>query len=267
MLKTLSILLIFSLVLFSCKTEFETLRTSGDSVKMYEAANKYYDDGNYDKAITLYELIVPAFRGKTEAEQLYFNYANAHFLKGSYILSSHYFKTFSDTYTVSPKREEALYLKAISHYETSPKFKLDQTESESAIEAFQLFINTYPNSEKVEECNGYIDELRQKMELKEFEVGKMYYETRNYSSAIQALENMLKDFPESQQIEEARYLISKASFDLAQNSIYVKQEERYKKTVERCDAYLKKHAEAVHKDDVLSFKETSIKEIEKIQNG
>ena len=267
MLKTVVIFLLGVLVLVSCKTDFEAMRTSGDPVKMYAEANEYYENGDYDKAITLYELIVPSYRGKTEAEQLYFNYANAHFLKGSYILASHYFKTFSDTYTVSPKREEALYLKAISHYETSPKFRLDQTESEKAIEAFQLFVNTYPDSDKVEGCNTYIDELREKMEHKEFESGKMYYDTRNYSSAIQALENMLKDYPESNKMEAARYLIAKASYDLAQNSIYQKQEERFKKTVERCDSYIKKHKEASHSEEVMNFKEASIQKIEKIQNG
>lgn len=251
----------------SCKSDFERIRTSGDAEKMYEVANEYFENEEYSKAITLYEMIIPAYRGKSQAEEIAYRFAHSHYLSGRYILSSHYFKSFADTYTSSARKEEALYLSAISYYRLSPRYKLDQTESAKAIDAFQLFANSYPESPNIEECNRYIDELRKKMEEKAFESGKLYYNTRNYSSAIQSLENMLKDYPDSERSEEARYLIVKASIDWADNSIYLRQEERYKKTLERCETYLKRHSGAERADDIIVFRDKCEKELNSIQNG
>ncbi|MEL6389006.1 MAG: outer membrane protein assembly factor BamD [Bacteroidota bacterium] len=267
MSRTLFPITLILVLLSSCKSEFEAIRTSGNAEKMFAKANEYYAEEEFDKAITLYELVIPSYRGKREAEDLYFNFANAHYILGRYILSAHYFNTFSETYAVSPRREEALYLKAMSHYELSPKYKLDQADSEKAIEAFQFYVNSYPDSEKVGDCNEHIDELRRKMERKEFDAGRMYYNTRNYSSAIQALENMLKDYPESEQAEEARFLIAKSSYDWAENSIFLRQQERYEKTVQKCKYYLKKYPESRHTDEVTNFQNAALQQLENIQNG
>ena len=257
------------ILLFSsgCRSEFEKIRISGDAEKMFNEANSLYEKEEYRKAITLYEMIIPAYRGKAEAEDIAYHFAMANYLNGSYTLSGHYFKSFADTFTASPRREEAMYLSAYSNYRLSPRHQLDQDASQKAIDAFQLFVNTFPTSERIEKCNTYIDELRKKMETKIFESGKLYYHTRNYSSAIQTLENMLKDYPESQRTEEARFLIVKSSYDWANNSIFARQEERYQKTVEKCNAYLKKHVDSGRYAEVMDLKDKCQKELNSIQNG
>ena len=254
-------------ILVSCKSDFEIVRTSGNAAKILEKADEYYEAEDYNKAITLYELIIPSYRGKAEAETIAYNYASAHYKNRSYILASHYYQNFSETYNTSQYREEALYLKALSHYKTSPKFKLDQTDSSAAIDAFQYYANAYPESERIEECNRYIDELRKKLEKKEFQSGMLYYNTRDYQSAIQTFENMLKDFPDSELIEEARFFIAKSSVDFARNSIFSRQEERFSETVEHCEAFLKKHPESDRVNEILEFKEISERELNQINNG
>lgn len=265
--RPLYLLFIASFCILSCRSEFERIRTSGNAQNIYEEANRLYEAGEYRKAVTLFELIIPAFRGRAEAEELYYNFANAHFLDRRYILSAHYFKTFADTYTTSPRREDGLYYYAFSHYRQSPKYKLDQTNTQKAIDAFQLFVNSYPESDRISECNRIIDELRVKMEMKAFEVGKLYFEMRNYSSAIQSFDNMLKEYPGSPKEEEAMYLIIKASHELSFNSIYTKQEERYNETLSRCALYLKRHRNAEHSEQVLLFQKESREALQKIQNG
>jgi len=260
-------IILFLVVLSSCRSDFERLRTSGDSAAMLEAADKYFEEGDYNKANMLYESIIPAFRGRSEAELIAYNFAHGHYLNGSHVLSSHYFKSFADTYTSSPRKEEALYLSALSYFKLSPRYKLDQTDSQKAIDAFQLFINAYPESDKIAECNEHIDRLREKMESKAFDSGKLYYHTRNYSSAIQSMENMLKDFPNSQYDEEARFIIVKASMDWATNSVYTRKEERYRKTAERCESYLKRHQGTSRAEEVTKIDMKCKTELNNIQNG
>jgi len=255
------------ILLSACKSEYETVRTSGDSDAIMAAAQKYYDEGDYTKSISLFEIILPTLRGKAGGEEMFFKYADAHYKNRSYILAAHYYKTFSDTYGTSEKREEAMFMTAYSNYRLSPRFKLDQTYSDKAIQEFQLFANTFPNSEKVQECNKLIDELRKKKEEKEFESGKLYFNMKKYSAAVVTLQNMLLAFPGSPDEEEARFLIAKSNFLLAKNSIYTLQEERFDETVKSCDRFFKKYPESKYVSDIQDFKANSLIEIKKAQNG
>ena len=61
----------------------------------------------------------------------------------------------------------------------------------------------------------------------------MYYNISRYQASIQVFENLLKDFPETSNAEEIRFLILKAEYEFAKNSIYEKQLERFKLVVEK----------------------------------
>ncbi len=135
------ILIGFVLFLTSCKSEFEALRTSNQPEKIYKAANKYYDEKEYDRSIALYDIVIQYYRGRQEAEDLFFKYAYAHYYQGDFILASTYFKNYSGTFSNSVNKEEAEYMAAYSNFRLSPNYKLDQTYTEKAIEGYEQFIN------------------------------------------------------------------------------------------------------------------------------
>lgn len=234
---------------------------------MLKVANDLYEAGDYYKAVTLYELIIPSFRGQAEAEQIAYNYAFAHYNQKKYISASHYFKQFTNTFGNSDKKEEADFMSAYANTKMSPTHKLDQTFSEKAIEGLQVFVNNYPDSPKVAECNEIIDDIRAKMERKSYESAKLYYKLKSYSSSVVSFENMLKDYPETDKEEEIRYLIAKSSYDLARNSVYEKKEERFLNTVEKCNMYLKKFPDGDNTSEITTFISKSNKELEKFNNG
>ncbi len=231
---------LIALLSTACRTEFERIRTSNDPELIYEKALGYYNEGDYLRAQTLFELVLNSFRGSAKAEELAFNYAYTHYYQGSFLLASHYFENFSNTYTSSSRREEADYMNAYSNYLLSPNFRLDQQYTVKAIELFQIFINTYPNSERVASANELIITCRDKLEQKEFVSGKLYFDLKNYSSAVHSFENLLKEFPETSNAEEVRFLILKSAFLLAENSFYEKQEERYEEAITKYNNFFKK---------------------------
>lgn len=266
-MKKIALICVIISLISSCKSDYELIRTSGDPDKILEAANKYYEDGDYTKAISLYEIVIPVMRGRPGGEQMFYNYADAHFLNRSYILASHYFKNFVETYGNSELREDALFMSAYSNYKLSPRYKLDQTNSQKAIDGLQLFVNSYPGSDRVEKCNEIIDELRKKQEIKEFESGKLYYNMKKYGAAVVTLENMLTAYPGSADEEEARFLIAKAQYNWALNSIYTLQEERYQDALKSCERFIKKYKESKYLKEILSYKENSLKELNQAENG
>ncbi len=235
--------LLFALVFLasSCKSTFERTRTSGNSEAILNSAFKYYEKKEYQRALTLFELVVNTLRGDARAEKAYFEYAQCHYETKQYLLAAFYFKNFSNTFTNSPMREEAAFMAAYSNYQLSPSFRLDQKSTQSAIDEFQVFVNLFPTSPKVPQCNQLIDELRSKLELKAFNEGQLYYDLRLYQSAVISFDNLLLEYPESPDVERVRYLIAKASFLLSENSIVEKKVERYAQAIIRCNDFLEKY--------------------------
>lgn len=266
-LRNILILSLLFISLAACKSEFERIRTGGDTERIYAAGMDYYEQGDYLKAQTLFELIISAYRGKKQSEDLFFKYAYTHYYLEQYILAAYYFKTFSETFTNSEKREEALFMSAYSNYELSPTFRLDQEYTETAIDQFQIFVNTYPNSPRVEECNKLIDELRQKLEKKAIARAELYYNMGRYRAAVQAYTLALQDYPETADAEEIRYKMTKAEYRLAENSIYSKKRERYETTLELANTFLLRYPRSEYKDEVRRFKEISEQEIKSLSNG
>ena len=97
--------------------------------------------------------------------------------------------------------------------------------------AFQVFINTYPNSSRIDEANKHYKELRFKLEQKQFEIGKTYYKTavtdfRNYKAAIVTFDNLISEYLGTSLKEDALYYRFKAYHDLVLVSTIRKKEQR-----------------------------------------
>jgi len=255
--KLLSILILFVLTSFiACKSSYERVRTSNDPARMLKEANAYFEKEDYIKAQGLYDQIIPFYRGKKEAADLFYNYTYTYYHLGQYVLSAHYFNSYTKTFYNSPHKEEMAFMSAFSNYKMSPNFKLDQTPSETAVDELQSYINSYPNSDRIEECNELIDELRAKMEKKSFEQGKLYFDLKNYQSAMTSFEDTLKDFPETKRAEEIKFFIVQSSEQLARNSIYEKKKGRLADTIEKCNSFKARYPDSgknVELDNIIDF--------------
>ena len=253
--------LLFSLLLLGCRSEFETIRTSNDPGLILQKADAYYEAEEYQRAQTLYELVIAPYRGRAEAEQIAYRYAYTYYYTEQYVLASYYFKNFATTYGGSPLREEAEFMSAYSNYQLSPVYRLDQSYSVKAIEGFEEFANRFPNSERVDEANRLIDEMRAKMELKDFESAKLYVDIERYESALVSLENVLKEYPETQRAEEIRYLMTTVQYEFANRSFRLRKPERLEATIELANNFLARFPDSQYRDEVNTLLIKSQKEL------
>jgi outer membrane protein assembly factor BamD len=219
----------------------------------YKMGVMYYEKGDYTRAYNLLEELHGIYRGTKRAEKVYFYLAGSHYGKGEYILAGYHYGVFARTYPNSEYTEEAYYKSAYCAYLNASPSSLDAEYTREGIKSLQLFIDKYPKSDKVIECNNLIDELRGRLEDKAFNNAKLYYKIGDYKAAVIALKNVLIDFPDTKYREEILYLVVKSSYNLAYKSIRKKQNERYQKTI---DEYY------VFADEFPSSKK--IKEVEKI---
>ncbi|MDX1477618.1 MAG: outer membrane protein assembly factor BamD [Saprospiraceae bacterium] len=254
--------LIFTVLAGACRSEFERARLSNDPQAILKKGYEYYDEEEYLKAQNLFELVINQFRGTAEAERLFFHYAYTHYHLRQYRLAAHYFRNFSATFAYSDLREEADYMSAYSSYKLSPIFRLDQSDTEEAIQGFQEFINAYPDSDRRELCNALIIEMRAKLERKAYDSGLLYFDMKQYQAAIQTFENMLQDFPDTHRAERVRFLILESAYLYATNSIFDRRKERYDLTLEKYNDFIRRFpdsestpkAQAIYADTMEQLK-------------
>jgi outer membrane protein assembly factor BamD len=255
----------FFFLLGACKSEYEKTRVSGNPELILKSAFQYYEAGKYQRAQTLFDLVLNNVRGQSDSEKAYFYYAYTHYHLKQYVLGAYYFKNFSNTYVNSSLREEAAYMSAYCNYLQSPTPRLDQGSTQTAIDEFQIFVNLFPTSKRVDECNKIMDELRRKLEEKAYAEGQLYFNLRQYQSAVISFDNLLKDYPESPDAERVRYLIAKSNHLLSENSVVEKRADRYKETIKRCDEFLEKYANSKYQKEIKSIRKDSDREMKTVK--
>ncbi len=250
MFKKLGVILFALFILVSCNKRYEAAMKSSDKDLILQTANELYEDGKWAFAIELYSKVASAFSGTEHAADISYKTADANYQDKNYRLAAHQFKTFYITNPTDPRAEEAAFRSAYSFYIDSPDYNLDQTSTYSAINELQNFINAYPESSKVEEANGYINELRQKLERKAFEIAKIYYKTLKYKAAGIAFDNMLDDFPDTKYREEAMMYSLRSKYELAVNySRYDTKDLRLQNAVTQHRLFVKAYPDSKFKDE------------------
>ncbi|MEI7597041.1 MAG: outer membrane protein assembly factor BamD [Bacteroidota bacterium] len=266
MIKSFYKIIVFSLIgamAISCSS-YEKLLKSSDNEKKYEMALKYYEKKDYFRSIQLLDELTTVFRGTDKAEKVYYYYAYSYYGQENYLMANYNFKLFAKTFPSSDKAEEALYMCAYCYYMDSPEYSLDATSTYKAINELQLFINTYPKSTRVAECNKLIDDLRAKLELKSYENAQLYFQTKEYKAAIVCFNNLIKDFPDTKYREEVLFLIFKSAYYFESNSVDSKKAERIKSAVSAYKEFVSKYPQSAYIKEANSMYSNLEQEITKL---
>ncbi len=264
-LRNVRVIFIFLVVLVSSCSEYAKVTKSTDVEYKYTKAVEYYEKGQYSKALSLFDELGTLFRGSDRSQEIHYYIANSHFALEDYYFAAYYYKNFTKTYPRSSRAEEALFKSAYCSYLNSPVSNLDQTDTELAIDEFQLFLNRYPQSQLKDSTNVMIDELRMKLEEKAFNNSKLYYLTEDYKSATVALQNMLVDFPDSPHREEIEFLVVKSSYLLAINSIASKKEERLNATIEHYHKFVDTFQDSDYVKKAEDYYADALRELDKMK--
>ncbi len=152
-------------------------------------------------------------------------------------------------------------MSAYCSYLESPRSSLDQSSTKEAISSLQLFINQYPKSERVAECNKLIDELRAKLEKKDIDIAMLYFRMSDYKASVVSLNNVLKDYPDTKSKELILYSILSAKYEYAINSVYDKRIERLNAASDAYDELVAGFPVGEYSEKALAIKKNISKEL------
>lgn len=261
------ILLVMLVVgLSSCGETYNKILKSNNLDYKLTKAKEYYNDGKYEKAIPLFEELIPLYKGTVSINEIYYLYAMSHYEEASFIIAGFHFKNIHESYPLSPYAEECLYMTAFCNYKMSASVQLDQTYTTKAIDGFQLFINSYPNSDKITEANQMIEQLRRKLELKALSAAELYLKMKLYKAAATSFSNILIDFPDTKDDEKVSFMVVKSYYLYAQNSVRSRQMERYDQAVKAYKIFEKKYQSSSFMKEAEKIYEATLKDMEDFKN-
>ena len=259
------LILAFALVALSSCNDFNRMIKSTDSEMKYEVAMDYYDRGDYNHALQLFDLLQASFRNTPRGEFLTYRTALCYYHQKDYEISGYYFNRFTQTYPFSKDAEKAAYMNAYCSYLLSPETGLDQSKTQEALSQLKSFIERYPKSDSIASAQRLMNDLNEKLEEKDYNVCMIYYRMKNYSAAITSFENLLKKYPNTTHREEILLDMATTYYDYAENSIAEKQRERYESCIEQCNTLSYLYPESSYLNDVQAVAAKARKKLENIQ--
>jgi outer membrane protein assembly factor BamD len=274
MKKYIAIVLLSGAFLASCG-DYNKVLKSTDYINKYEAAKSYFGQGQYLKASTLLEELIPILKGTSDAEESLYMLAMTYYNQGDYISASHYFTNYYNTYPKGTYTELARFHSGKALYLDTPEARLDQSSTYKAIQELQMFMEYFPQSERKSEAQVMIFALQDKLVLKEYLSAKMYYDLgtytgnasmnadgqingNNFLACITTAENILKDYPYTSMREDVSILLLRAKYKLGVESVLEKIEERMRETIDEYYAFKNEFPESKYMKEVEKiYKEAS----------
>lgn len=236
LLKFSSLLLIL-LILSTCKNE--SLIQRGDSLPTaHKKAMELYKNKEYGRAADAFETVIEIGRGTDYGQEAQYFLAESYYHNGRYLLAASEYERYISLFPRSPKRQQAQFKEAFCYYKLSPRYKLDQEYTRTAIEKFRLYNARYPNSERVKEANKYIVEMRSKLAKKLYYSADLYMRTDRYEAAIIYYDLTIDNYPESIWAQRALVDEINAYVTYADRSVRSKQQQRYQKAVETYEKFV-----------------------------
>lgn len=244
-----------ALLLSSCANEFNNVYKSNDWTFRYEFAKEKFAQHKFTQASTLFGDMINVMKGTDNAEECLFLYGLSAFNDKDYESAADIFKKYYATYPKGDYAEQASFLVGESLYNCSPEPRLDQSETYSAMRAYQDFMDIYPLSSKKETARNRLYELQDKLVEKELHSAKLYYNLgtyfgnctsggNNYEACIVTSQNVLKDYPYTTLREDFATLIMKSKYQLAASSVEAKRMERYQDAEDECYGFINEYPES-----------------------
>nr|WP_288281984.1 outer membrane protein assembly factor BamD [uncultured Prevotella sp.] len=243
-----------------CAGEFNRVIKSSDYDYRYEYAKQCFAEGKFGRAEILLQDLITLKKGTDEAEEALYMLAMSQYMNHDFESAAATFRKYFSSYPKGFYAEQAMFYVGQSLYESAPEPRLDQTPTIGAINAYQQFLDFYPNSQLRERAQDRLFELQDKLVMKELLSAQLYYNLggyfgninsnseSNYSSSIIVAQNALKTYPYSNHREEFSLLIMKSKFELAENSSADRKLERYQDAEDECYGFLNEYPESKDKE-------------------
>lgn len=240
----------------SCASEFNKVYKTADNDYKYEYAKQCFAMGKFQQASSLLQDVVMLQKGRDNAQESLYLLGMSQYCNKDFESASATFKKYYSSYPKGTFAEQASFYVGQSLFRGAPEPRLDQTPTVGAINAYQQFLDLFPDSELRPLAQERMFILQDNLVQKEYLSAQLYYNLggyfgninanteSNYEACIITAQNALKTYPYSKIREKFSVLIMKSKFYLAENSSEERRLERYRDAEDECYGFLNEYPES-----------------------
>lgn len=247
-------ILLLVMVLFTGCGEYQQLLKSRDPEEKYQAALRYFNEGQYVKSQSLLDDVSSYYKGTERSEDVLAYLARSYMGQKSYESATDYYQAYVRNYPKGKYAPEAYFQIGHCQYLDSPDARLDQEVTNKAIDAFTKFVELYPESPYAEQAYTEMAELYDKLALKELKSAQLYYNLgtylgNNYLSCEIVAKNALKNYPSNKYQEEFSWLILQSKYQQMLNSFEDKKIERARDAQDEYYNFVTEYPDSKHRKE------------------
>ena len=230
-MKARSYILFSLLIALTACSEYQKVLKSKDVDYKYDMALQYFNDKEYVKAQTLLDDVAAYYKGTERSQDVTIYLARSYMGQKDYSSAADYFQAYIRNYPKGKYAAEAAFQTGHCYFLDAPDPRLDQDFTNRAIDAFDIFMETYPNNPYVQQALTEQNQLYDRLAYKELLNAQLYYKLgmylgNNYLSCEITARNALKDYPSNSYQEEFAWLIFAAKYQQVVYSVASKLQER-----------------------------------------
>lgn len=268
--------LLCALMMLASCSEYTAVLKSKDYEYRYETAKALYAQGHYRQASELFSLLLAPLKGTSYGEESLYMLGESNLRAKDYESAVMFFKKYYQLYPKGSYMEMARFNSGYALYKQTPDIRLDQTCTMEAIREFQNFLDYCPETNLKSQVHDIIFDLQDRLVKKEYLSAKLYYDLgtytlnsiyggNNYEACAVTAQNALKDYPyaSAQLREDLSFLVLRAKYQLARQSVEDKRLERFRDTVDEFYAFQNDFPESQYLNEATSIFSYSEKVIAK----
>ena len=216
-LKNTKVIALLTITLIACGRGLPLVPSGINQADKYlfERATEEIEDRNWQNARTYFQQIIDGYPqsslrpdAKLGVGDSYLGEDNSE----SLVMAVNEYREFLSFYPTSTRADYAQYKIAMTHYAQMEVPERDQTETQAALQAFNVFFDNYPNSKLTEEVRSKWREARDRLSESSYLVGYFYFQKEWYPGAIPRFREVLEQDPDYSKIDAVYYYLAESLF-------------------------------------------------------
>lgn len=186
-------LLFLIVILFSSCAWFETKKEK-TAEELISEGMAYYEDEEYQKAIEAFEKINNWYPYSKHVMLSELKSADAYYHLKRYDEAVIFYEQFERMHPRNEAVPYVMYQIGMCHFNRIESVDRDQTPTRRALKSFLRLVNTYPENQYSQKAKEHIRYCRKTLAGHELYVGKYYFKTGMYKSAMGRFKIILENF-------------------------------------------------------------------------
>ena len=180
----------------------------------FQEGETFLEKGLYDDAIKSWEKVRDSFYSPELTMLAELKMAETYYTAERYPEAASAYSDFLKQYPGEQRNGAATYWLGMSYYRQILAIDRDQTNTRNALNVFQDLLRSFPDEREESEIRPLIQQCRNQLAAHEVYVGRFYLRTKHYQSAIKRLTEVIQQYPDYPQLEEAYFYLLSAYLKL-----------------------------------------------------